>query len=168
MKISLGKSALVFSVVCLALFGSVKLRATTSALTGSCAAMMSLKPLHQVEYGTWEIEIVNGVSSSSTGAVDAMLLINFDQSKVYLNVTKATVTTSMDQTAWWYRTRVSYATETLSPIALNMSEGPLPGSYVLSPPNNEIPDLILMPVNSGNTFLIQAKDSKATGLCQKI
>lgn len=142
MKILNKKLIIVVSLLCISLLASFKIRATTSSLTGSCAAMMSLKPLNQVEYGVWETQISQGITSTNTDAVDAMVLINFSESKIYINLTKATVATSMDLNAWWYRTRVNYATETLAPIALLVQDGPLPNSYLLSAQNNEILNLI--------------------------
>ena len=159
MKVSLRKVVITFSILCLAMLASMKLRATTSALTGSCAAMMTLTPINQIYMGLYTDSTTPHATKS--GYVDAMVLINFTESKIYINGTKATVNADYNVNTFSYSTTFSYATDTINAISLTVADGPLPGSFVLLAPPNTIPDLILMPVNSGNTFLIQAKDGKA-------
>jgi hypothetical protein len=166
--LSIKRISIALSIFFIAMFASVKLRATTSSLTGSCAAMMTLKPLNEIYMGLYVDATVGDMHDSKSGFVDAMVVINFTESKIYVNGTKATVSADYNPSNSRYETTFSYATETVAPISLTITDGPLPGSFVLAAPPNTIPDLILMPVNSSNTFLIQAKNGKATGLCQKV
>ena len=155
------------SIPLLALFASLKLKATTSLPTGSCAALMSLKSPNDISYGIEYTYSGGSWSSSNSGSIDAMILINFTESKIYINKTNVQLGYTFDamvKSAY----SLAFTTETMAPVALSIGDGPLPGSYLITAPANTIPDLILMPVNSGNTFLIQAKNSKATGVCQKV
>jgi hypothetical protein len=68
-----------------------------------------------------------------------------------------------------YTAAEAYVTNVVGPLDFTMADGPLPNSYLVTPPANTIPQFTLLPINSGNTFVIQVyNDKSATGVCQKI
>ena len=153
--------------VLLSLFAVVKIGKATTSLSGSCGAMMSLKQLNEMY---WHLISSKSIPVSSESiSVDAMVLIDFDKNKIYINLTDATITLNqLAPIGNGLGTVTTYATRSVPSIDFSISTGPIPNSYLLIDSSNTIPNLVLMPVNSGNTFLIQAIDNKATGVCQKI
>ena len=145
--------------VLLSLFAAVRFGNAATSLSGSCGAMMSLDSINNVTL-TYQF----GSQTSANTSVDAMIIIDFDKNKIFINRTNANFATVNPS----FYGNITYTSDTLPSINLSISDGPLPNSYLLTAPPNTIPSLILLPVNSGNKFLIQAKDSKATGICQKI
>lgn len=137
----------------------VKTSKASTSLSGSCGAMMSLDSVANLML-TYQY----GSQTNESTSVDAMIIIDFDNKKIFINRTKANFESINPN----FFGTITYSTNTMTPIDLSISDGPLPNSFLLSAPINTIPNLILLPVNSGNTFLIQAKDSKATGICQKV
>jgi hypothetical protein len=150
--------------ILLSLFAIVKIGKATTSLSGSCGAMMSLKQLNEVYWHLGSTGALAIDGSSETISMDAMILLDFDKNKIYINVTNGTLTKNPLPIG----TVATYATLTVPSIDFTLASGPLPNSYLLTDTSNTIPNLLLLPVNSGNTFLIQAKNSKATGVCQKI
>ena len=149
--------------VLLSLFASIKIGRASSSLSGSCGAMMSLKQLNEVYWHMLSNGSAFGDGSSESTSVDAMIVLDFDKNTIYMSVTNGTLTRSPTQ-----GTIASYATRTIPSINFSLASGPLPNSFLITDSSGTIPDLLLLPVNSGNTFLIQAKNSKASGVCQKI
>ena len=46
--------------------------------------------------------------------------------------------------------------------------GPIAKSFKIKVTAGGMPDLIIMPVSSGNTILVQAVDENVVGMCQKL
>jgi hypothetical protein len=147
----------------LSLFAVIKVGNANTTLSGKCGAMISLKPLNEVYWHMVSSSPMSDGGSESI-SVDAMVYIDFDSRKIFLSVTNGTITRNIGALG----TVTSYNTQTLPSVDISISSGSLPNSYLISDPSKTIPDLILLPVNSGNTFLIQAQNSKATGVCQKV
>jgi len=96
--------------------------------------------------------------------IDAMAVINFDTQKIWVNTTTAIADSSYSPTA---PSRVTYASEQRGPFDFKLDTGPVPGSYTLTfiQPDTALP-FNLLPVNSGNTILVQGQNNKLTGVCQ--
>lgn len=148
-----------FIALMISLIFVVKTSKASTSLSGSCGAMMSLDSVANLML-TYQY----GSQTNANTSVDAMIIIDFDKKKIFINRTRANFESINPN----FFGTITYSTNTMTPIDLSISDGPLPNSFLLSAPVNTIPNLILLPVNSGNTFLIQAKDNKATSICQKI
>ena len=101
--------------------------------------------------------------------IDHKLLFHtfdFDSNKIWFNLTKATGDSNYTPTA---PSNVNYASQAYDSVPFTIADGPVPGSYMLSFYSENISrPFFLLPVNSGNTILMQGKDFKMTGVCQKI
>lgn len=156
-------SLFLVSIVFLTFFAVTKVVKAGSPISGSCGAMMSLRQLNEVYWHLLSLYPgFNGETESTN--VDAMVLIDFDNKKIYINLTNGTLT----KNAFPQGTTATYTSRTLRSIDFSITSGPLPQTYLLVDSSNSIPDLVILPVNSGNTFLIQAQNNKASGVCQKI
>jgi hypothetical protein len=137
-------------------FGILKVSETKAAtsLSGTCGFVINLQNTFTV------------IGPSVPFTVDAMAVIDFDSNKIWFNLTKATGDSNYSPTA---PSNVNYASQAYDSVPFKLDAGPVPGSYMLSfySENISLP-FFLLPVNSGNTILMQGKDFKMTGVCQKI
>ena len=127
---------------------------SASQLTGECGGVFSMVRKHYV--------------ADDGRGVDVMLYINFDTRLLSLSGTFVNVPVGYDGVN--VNHQVSYTT---GAPRLNggftIGSGPIPKSFRIIPNQGiDLPELIIMPVNSGNTILIQAKDENVVGMCQKI
>jgi len=137
-------------------FGVLKVSDTKAAtsLSGTCGMVVNLQQTFTV------------LGPNNPLTVDTMAVVNFDSQQIWMNLTKATGDANYSPTA---RSNVSYKSELYGPIDFKLAAGPVPGSYSLyfASENISLP-FNLLPVNSGNTILIQGQNFKMTGVCQKI
>ena len=149
--------SLIAITVAIGTLGILKVSETKAAtsLSGSCGMVVNLQHTFTI-FGP----------NLSPLTVDAMAVVNFDSNKIYMNLTKATGDNNYLPTA---PSNVTYTSQSLDPIDFTIVTGPVPGSYNLTFASENIsPPIILLPVNSGNTILVQGKNFKMTGVCQKI
>ena len=150
--------SLILMVAAIGTIGILKVsetKAATSSLSGACGMVSNLQHTFTI-FGL----------SMSPRTVDAMAVIDFDSKKIWMNLTRATVDANYSTTS---PSNVTYTSQSLDPIDFTIVTGPVPGSYNLTFASENIsPPIILLPVNSGNTILVQGKNFKMTGVCQKI
>ena len=105
------------------------------------------------------------ITTAATGTkdMDVLAVINFSTNTITFNVTEATISAS----------GVTYspaaATASFNPPAAG--SGPVPGSYTISftPPGSpNAVTLNILPVNGGNTFLVQGVGDPFHGVCQAL
>ncbi len=99
--------------------------------------------------------------------VDAMLYINFDTRKLSASVTRVNVPAGFDGLS--PSSQVSYTTRPPRvDVGFSISTGPIPKSFKIVTDGGVLTDLLILPVNGGNTVLIQAVDDNIVGMCQKL
>ncbi len=161
---------LAISLAALGIFAGFAPRAS-AALTGSCGMIVSVP--HNYALGTMSGNIntstgaYNGnfqlVSAGSTKGVNVLAVLDFSTNTISFNVTQVTIGTPN-----------SYATQTQTGVAFTSVAGPLPGSYTISFTPSGSPNAIslnLLPVNGGNTVLVQGTSGGSgalAGVCQAL
>lgn len=143
--------------------------AASAALSGSCGMVVSLP--HNYVLGA-----MSGTMNTSTGAysgnfqlaspgstkgVNVLAVLDFAASTITYNVVNVTIGSPN-----------SYGAQTGS-VPFTTVAGPLPNSYTISftPTGSNAISLNLLPVNSGNTILVQGTSGTAsalTGVCQAL
>lgn len=142
----------------------------SAALSGSCGMVVSLP--HNYVLGS-----MSGTMNTSTGAysgnfqlansgstkgVNVLAVIDFSASTIDFNITEVTIGTPN-----------SYGT-TVETDPFTTAAGPLPNSYTITftPSSSSVAiNLNLLPVNSGNTILVQGTQHGASalvGVCQAL
>jgi hypothetical protein len=149
-------AALVGGVLTVAALHTVPLKAATTELSGSCGGLLNFTRRHAQP----------GEELGST--VDVLIVMNFTGKKAYISVNSSLD----DDDPGYSQYDTKYKSERFE-LALADSEGPIPGSRkitVVGSGSNGRADVAfnVLPVNSGNTFLIQTVDDNATGVCQKL
>ena len=145
-----------------------------AGLTGSCGMVVAVP--HTYVFGSMT-GTVNGTTGSfnayaqlvppgSTKGVNVLAVINFTSSTISYEVTQVTVGNASTSTPNSYSTQNGSASFTTA-------AGPLPGSYTITftPTGSPQMNLNLLPVNSGNTILVQGTTGTAgalTGVCQAL
>lgn len=144
---------------------------STTPFTGSCGGVFNVNSIHDV---LWEY-VGNSIDSEG---VSIMMSMNFDTRKVdilsqSIEINRvagkgfgATLAPRPEQV----KTR---ALEVTSSVAFTIEPfNGVSGAYLttlISPfPGVENITFVIMPVNGGNTFLIQGKSFSAAGVCQKV
>ncbi len=141
-----------------------------AGLTGSCGMVLSVP--HNYAFGT----VVPGTGSTypnlvylahpgDTRGVNLLAVIDFTNSTLSYVLTQVTIGDANTNTA------NSYSTTSQSGVAFTTAAGPITGSYTITftPQNATAMSLNVLPVNSGNTYLIQGTSGKTgalTGVCQ--
>jgi len=88
-----------------------------------------------------------------------MAVINFDNSTINYNVTQMN----------WLSTATGQFGEVTGTTSFTTATGPITGSYTISfPVGSRTLTLNLLPVNSGNTILVQGGNDKIDGVCQAL
>ncbi len=141
----------------------------SAALSGSCGMVVSVP--HNYVLGTMSgnVSLTTGAFTSnfqfdgagSVKGVNVLAVIDFNTSTISFNVTNVTIGTPNT-----YGTSAGSATFTTA-------AGPLPNSYTITftPPSSSAMSLNLLPVNSGNTVLVQGTSgsgSALVGVCQAL
>jgi hypothetical protein len=144
-------------VLCLAVSISLpnqsKALDSISQLTGECGGVFTMVRKHFV--------------AEDGKTVDAMLYINFDTRKLSASVTRVNVPAGFDGLS--PSSQVSYTTRPPRvDVGFSISTGPIPKSFKIVTDGGVLTDLLILPVNGGNTVLIQAVDDNIVGMCQKL
>ena len=106
------------------------------------------------------------ITTAATGTkdMDVLAVLNFTSNTITFNVTEAAITAS----------GVTYSATamTASFTAPTPGSGPVPGSYTISfspsSASSTVVTLNILPVNGGNTFLIQGVGDPFHGVCQAL
>lgn len=144
-----------------------------AGLTGNCGMVVAVP--HTYVFGSVTGTVnstgnMNGyaqlVPPGSTKGVNLLAVINFTSSTISYEVTQVTVGNASTGTSNSYSTQNGSASFTTA-------AGPLPGSYTITftPTGSPQISLNLLPVNSGNTILVQGTTGTAsalTGVCQAL
>ena len=139
--------------------------------TGACAGV--IKSNSHVAYSASNVLSLAGTVDEGLGGLHASIYLDFDNSLAYVSVAleKAATTEQVDETG----DDTSVETVTLvdgeaftievsqsRPYALNLS---VPFSYL---DEEDILSAMLIPTNSGTTFLFHELNGPMSGVCQKI
>lgn len=174
-NLTLSKFFIIISaaLIALSLFLSNKSQAqnSTTPFSGSCGGVFNVNSIHDV---LWEY-VSNSLDSEG---VSIMMSMNFDTRKVDIVAQNIEVNldagrgfgATLPPRSGQEKTRVL---ETTSGISFNIEPfAGVSGAYLttlISPVSGESNlTFIIMPVNGGNTFLIQGKSFSAAGVCQKV
>jgi hypothetical protein len=152
-KIALTLTALAFFLC--AILWNEKSRAATTGLTGKCGGVLSLKTAAD-----------GPLSNGQTSAVNSSFILDFDKNLASISKTDQTMISGADDI--WVQKMYIDKTFTMVPDP----DGFI-GSYEVIININNVdfganPKMRLIPVNSGNTMLIQGKNFGPNGVCQKI
>ncbi|MHB8348449.1 MAG: hypothetical protein ACYDHM_15065 [Acidiferrobacterales bacterium] len=141
----------------------------SAALTGSCGMVVSLPHNYVLGSMSGTMNTSNGAysgnfqlaSPGSTKGVNVLAVLDFNTSTISFNVTQVTIGNPN-----------TYGTSEAS-TPFTTAAGPLPNSYTITftPPSSTAINLNLLPVNSGNTILVQGTASGASalvGVCQAL
>ena len=144
--------------------------AAWAGLSGSCG-MLTAFPHPFIDSYLAFSGTVNGSNGTMTGTIntaangmkdmDVLAVINFSNDTISFNTTEATISSSSVS----YSAAQSTASFTAAPVA-----GPVPGSYTISfsPSAGTTVTLNILPVNGGNTFLVQGVGDPFHGVCQAL
>lgn len=156
-KIQINKIALMLATLALfscAIFWNEKSRAATTGLTGKCGGVFSTRT-------SADGPLLNNQQSTLTVSI----IMNFDTNKASIAGTEQKMISN--GTDLWFQNMKLDKTMTV----VNDPDG-LDGSYevVIKMENLDLfePKMRIIPVNSGNTILIQGKNFGSNGVCQKI
>ena len=156
-KFQINKIALTLTALALfscAILWNEKSRAATTGLTGKCGGVFSTRT-------SADGPLLNGEQETLT----VSLILNFDTNKASVAATEQKMLSNAPDL--WFQTMKLDKTMTV----VNDPDG-LDGSYeiVIKMENLDLfePKMRLIPVNSGNTILIQGKNFGSNGVCQKI
>lgn len=141
----------------------------SAALSGSCGMVVSLPHNYVLGSMSGTMNTSNGnysgnfqlATPGSTKGVNVLAVLDFNTSTISFNVTQVTIGNPN-----------SYGTSETS-TSFTTVAGPLPNSYTITftPPSSTAINLNLLPVNSGNTILVQGTASGASalvGVCQAL
>lgn len=121
--------------------------------SGSCGFVLNRN------FGGWDLSY----QGSETVAQNFTGIINFDSGTMF---TLANVVSNYCKTNAFEGQLIDS-----TPTYISMSNGPFSGSYYLTAVGDAKPAFIMIPVNSGNTFLmteLNTSKTSSTGVCQKI
>jgi lipoprotein-anchoring transpeptidase ErfK/SrfK len=119
-------------------------QSSSSGLTGKCAGVATVNRKFQ--------------TVANQKGTDFIYLFNFDTRTVYSQVNLTDTVTEPN--------KVKYSTQQMTTEAFTLTDGDIPGSYVITTPNGD--KTIAIPVNSGNAFVFQFVDDNIIGMCQKV
>ena len=104
------------------------------------------------------------ITTAATGTkdMDVLAVLNFNSNTITFNVTEAAITAS----------GVTYSATPVTASFAAPGPGPVPGSYTISfspsAASSTVVTLNILPVNGGNTFLIQGVGDPFHGVCQAL
>jgi hypothetical protein len=119
-------------------------QSSSSGLTGKCAGVATVNRKFQ--------------TVANQKGTDFIYLFNFDTRTVYSQVNLTDTVTEPN--------KVKYSTQQMTTEAFTLTDGDIPGSYVITTPNGD--KTVAIPVNSGNAFVFQFVDDNIIGMCQKV
>jgi hypothetical protein len=125
-----------------------------SQISGECGGVFSMVRKHYV--------------ADNGKTVDVMMYINFDTQKISMSSTRLNLPMGYDGID--SSKQITYSTNApMLNAGFTMVDGPIPKSFKIIPNAGvNLPQILIMPVSSGNTVLIQAADDNIVGVCQKI
>ena len=144
-----------------------------AGLTGTCGMVLSVP--HNYTFGSLVQSsgstypnFVYLASPGDTRGVNLLAVIDFTHSTLSYALTQVTAGDAATNT------RNAYSTQSQSGVAFTSAAGPITGSYTITftPPGAAAAmSLNVLPVNSGNTYLIQGTSGRTgalTGVCQAL
>jgi len=155
-------SLLVFGITCAVIFASttftkpIAAQSTTNPYSGVCAGIFNLtNPVNALyEYKN---------NSMDREGLNASIYIDFTLNKATMVINELVINGSDS----------AIESTVISQMAMTLVDyAPLPGSKkiiidAISQGDNDI-TFVVLPVNSGNTFLVQGMSFGSTGVCQKL
>ena len=131
-------------------------RAALSAPTGACGAIMDISH-----------KIVAPVAAGTGYGSNVLLYIDFTQNKISANATVATFKARLSDGSNDSTTFPAYAMNQFLNINMTVTAGPIANTWIITPASN-MPAIIAISVNGGNTYLLQSGDGRGTGVCQSV
>ena len=131
-------------------------RAALSAPTGACGAIMDISHKN-----------VAPVSAGAGYGSNVLLYIDFAQNKISANATVATFKARLSDGTNDSTTFPAYAMNQFLNINMTVTAGPIANTWIITPASN-MPAIIAISVNGGNTYLLQSGDGRGTGVCQSV
>jgi hypothetical protein len=130
---------------------SLKAKANSSDLSGSCGAVFGLSNPAEA---LWEF----ANNSVDDEGINAISVINFDNSTMSYEITRLVITAP--STGEWRRTTFNNVTFTVS------THPSIPKIKIITLTNGEI--FNLLPINGKKTYLIQGVTFGSTGVCSEL
>ena len=131
-------------------------RAALSAPTGACGAIMDISHKN-----------VAPVAAGTGYGSNVLLYIDFTQNKISANATVATFKARLSDGSNDSTTFPAYAMNQFLNINMTVTAGPIANTWIITPASN-MPAIIAISVNGGNTYLLQSGDGRGTGVCQSV
>jgi hypothetical protein len=132
-------------------------QSTTSAFSGVCAGIFNVA-------NPYEVAMRQTGGTIDTEGLNASVQLDLTNNKAYIVVNQGTFNRNSDA--------VTYRVEAISNRAITLTDFPqMPGAkkgVVVTPELGGNTEFLLIPVNSGNTILIQGLNFGASGVCQKV
>lgn len=132
-------------------------QSTISAFSGVCAGIFNVT-------NPYEVAMRQTGGSIDTEGLNASVQLDFTNNKAYIVVNRGTFNSNTDD--------VTYRAVAISNRAFALTDYPqMPGAkkgVVITPELGINTEVLLIPVNSGNTILIQGLNFGSTGVCQKV
>jgi hypothetical protein len=138
-------SILIGAIAAIGFFHSVSVaQSNATGMTGKCAGVAAVNRKFQ--------------TVANQKATDTIYLIDFDTKTMYSQVNLTDTVSNPN--------RVTYVTQPMMTETFTISNGEIPGSYVMLTPNGD--KTISIPVNNGNSFVFQFVNDNIIGMCQKV
>jgi hypothetical protein len=131
-------------------------RAAAATPSGACGAVMDISHKN-----------VAPVAAGSGYGSNAMLYIDFDNKKISANATVATFKAPLGDKTNNASTFPTYAMNQFLNVGITVTSGPIANTWIIQPAS-DIPTIIAIAVNGGNTYLLQSGDGRGTGVCQGV
>ncbi|BAP88433.1 uncharacterized protein E1O_13020 [Burkholderiales bacterium GJ-E10] len=141
-----------------------------AGLTGSCGMVLAVP--HNYAFGyiasnsSGYPNYVYLANPGDTRGVNLLAVIDFTNNTLSYSLTQVTIGDASTKTP------NSYSSQNQSGVSFTTAAGPISGSYTITFTPNGYPSamsLNILPVNSGNTYLVQGTSGKTgalTGVCQ--
>ena len=131
-------------------------KAASSAPSGACGAIMDISHKN-----------VAPVAAGTGYGSNVLLYIDFTQNKISANATVATFKARLSDGSNDSTTFPAYAMNQFLNINMTVTAGPIANTWIITPASN-MPAIIAISVNGGNTYLLQSGDGRGTGVCQSV
>jgi len=131
-------------------------KAATAAPSGACGAVMDISHRNVAP-------VAAGVGYGS----NVLMYFDFDKNKMSANATVATFKAPLADKTNDSTTFPTYAQNQFLNVNITVTAGPVPNTWIIHPASN-MPDIIAIAVNGGNTYLLQSGDGRGTGVCQGV
>lgn len=133
-------------------------RAANGAPTGACGAVMDISHKN-----------VAPLAAGTSYGSNALLYIDFANNKISANTTVVTFQgvggNGLTDTA----ELPTYGNNRYLDVNITVTPGPVVNTWIIQPAaGSDIPTIIALAVNKGNTYLLQSGDGRGTGVCQSV